>query len=126
MSEHAPKIILVVDDETFMHVFMQHHLARAGYKVLAARNGREGLEKAAAENPDLIVMDIMMEEMDGLSALRELKGTEATRGIPVIMITTSAQTLTRQESEASGAALFMTKPFSPTQLLLEIKRLLGD
>jgi CheY-like chemotaxis protein len=120
------KTILVVDDEKFMHIFMQHHLARAGYRLLSARNGREGLEKAAAEKPDLIVMDIMMEEMDGLSALRELKNTEATRGIPIIMITTSAQTLTRQESEASGAAMFMTKPFSPTQLLLEIKRLLGE
>ena len=53
--------------------------------MLDARNGREGLEKAAAEKPDLIVMDIMMEEMDGLSALRELKHTEATRGIPVII-----------------------------------------
>jgi CheY-like chemotaxis protein len=126
MSEHAAKTILVVDDETFMHIFMQHHLTRAGYKVLTARNGREGLEKATGEKPDLIVMDIMMEEMDGLSALRELKHAEATRGIPVIMITTSAQTLTRQESEASGAALFMTKPFSPTQLLLEIRRLLGE
>ena len=126
MSGLASKTILVVDDETFMHVFMQHHLARAGYQVLAARNGREGLEKAANEKPDLIVMDVMMAEMDGLSALRQLKQTETTRGIPVIMITTSAQALTRQESEASGAALFMTKPFSPTQLLLEIKRLLGE
>jgi CheY-like chemotaxis protein len=126
MSEQAPKTVLVVDDERFMHIFMQTHLTRAGYRVLSARNGREGLEKAAAEKPDLIVMDIMMEELDGLSALRELKKAEATRGIPVIMITTSAQTLTRQESESSGAAMFLTKPFSPTQMLMEIKRLLGE
>ena len=119
------KKILVVDDETFMHVFMAHHLARAGYEVVAARNGREGIEKAATEKPDLVVMDVMMAEMDGLSALRELKQNTATRDLPVIMITTSAQMLTRQESEASGAALFLTKPFSPTQLLQEIKRLLG-
>jgi CheY-like chemotaxis protein len=120
------KTILVVDDEKFMHIFMQHHLARAGYRLLSARNGREGLEKAAAEKPDLIVMDVMMDVMDGLSALRELKQTEATRGIPVIMITMSAQAMTRQESEASGAAMFLTKPFSPTQLLMEIKKLLGE
>jgi CheY-like chemotaxis protein len=122
----AGKTILVVDDEKFMHIFMQHHLTRAGYRVLAARNGREGLEQAAAEKPDLIVMDVMMDEMDGLSALRELKVAEATRGIPVIMITMSAQAMTRQESEASGAAIFLTKPFSPTQLLMEIKKLLGE
>lgn len=120
------KTILVVDDEKFMHIFMQHHLARAGYRLLSARNGREGLELAAAEKPDLIVMDVMMDEMDGLTALRELKQSEATKRIPVIMITMSAQAMTRQESEASGAAMFLTKPFSPTQLLMEIKKLLGE
>jgi CheY-like chemotaxis protein len=120
------KTILVVDDEKFMHIFMQHHLSRAGYRLLSARNGREGLERAAAEKPDLIVMDVMMDEMDGLSALRELKLAEATKHIPVIMITMSAQAMTRQESEASGAAMFLTKPFSPTQLLNEIKKLLGE
>jgi two-component system, chemotaxis family, chemotaxis protein CheY len=119
-----PKKILVVDDEAFMHTFMAHHLARAGYEVVAARNGREGIDKAAHEAPHLVVMDVMMAEMDGLAALRELKQNAATRSLPVIMITTSAQMLTRQESEASGAALFLTKPFSPTQLLQEIKRLL--
>jgi two-component system chemotaxis response regulator CheY len=69
-------------------------------------------------------MDVMMPDMDGLAALKQLKESEATRGIPVIMITASAQALTRQEAEASGAALFFTKPFSPTQLLEDIKRLL--
>ena len=118
------KKILVVDDEAFMHIFMGHHLTRAGYEIISARNGCEGLEKAN-ENPDLIVMDVMMAEMDGLAALRQLKQTGGTRDIPVIMITTSAQTLTRQESESSGASVFLTKPFSPTQLLAEIGRLLG-
>lgn len=126
MSNATPKKILVVDDETFMHIFMQHHLTRAGYAVLSARDGREGLEKAARETPDLIIMDIMMDGMDGLSALHELKKAEATRGVPVIMITTSAHAFTRQEAESSGAAMFLTKPFSPTQLLAEIKRLLGE
>jgi CheY-like chemotaxis protein len=121
-----PKRILVVDDEAFMHVFMAHHLKRAGYEIVAAHNGREGLACAATNRPDLVVMDVMMAEMDGLAALRELKQNDATRKVPVIMITTSAQTLTRQESEASGAALFLTKPFSPTQLVDEIKRLVGQ
>ena len=107
-----------------MHVFMAHHLRRAGYEVLAAHDGREALQRAAADVPDLVVMDVMMAEMDGLAALRELKQNDATRKVPVIMITTSAQTLTREESEASGAALFLTKPFSPTQLVHEIRRLL--
>ena len=120
------KPILVVDDEEFMQVFMRHHLGRAGFAVVSAKNGREALELAAARQPGLIVMDVMMSEMDGLAALRELKQSEATREIPVIMITTSAQMLTRQESEASGAALFLTKPFSPTQLVAEIRKLMGE
>ncbi|MDB6019117.1 MAG: Response regulator consisting of a CheY-like receiver domain and a winged-helix DNA-binding domain [Pedosphaera sp.] len=120
------KKILVVDDEYYMHRLMQHHLLRAGYSMVTARNGREALEKAAGEAPDLVIMDVMMAEMDGLTALKQLKETKATSEIPVIMITASAHFVTRQESESSGAAGFFTKPFSPTQLLLEIKRLLPE
>ncbi len=79
-----PRQILVVDDEPFMHVFMSHHLKRAGYGVIAARNGREALERALTDQPDLVVMDVMMSELDGLSALRELKHNDATRHLPVI------------------------------------------
>lgn len=118
------KKILVVDDEQYMHRLMQHHLVRAGYEMIIARNGREAVEKAAQENPHLVIMDVMMAEMDGLSALRELKQAPATRDIPVIMITASPHATMQQESEKAGAAGFYTKPFSPTQLLLEIKRLL--
>jgi two-component system chemotaxis response regulator CheY len=114
--------ILVVDDELYMRRLMQHHLARAGYELAFAVNGRDAVEQATRNQPGLIIMDVMMPDMDGLAALKQLKESEATRGIPVIMITASAQALTRQEAEASGAALFFTKPFSPTQLLEDIKR----
>src|SRR4051812_14874267 len=120
------KKILVVDDEYYMHRLMQHHLVRAGYEMITARNGREALEKASEESPDLVIMDVMMAEMDGLSALKELKQSPSTCEIPVIIITASAQQMTRQESESNGAAGFFTKPFSPTQLLMEIKRLLPE
>jgi CheY-like chemotaxis protein len=120
------KKILVVDDEHYMRRLMQHHLLRAGYEMITAHNGREAVEKATLEMPDLVIMDVMMAELDGLSALKQLKQSAITREIPVIMITASAQMGTRQESETSGAAGFFTKPFSPTQLLLEIKRLLPE
>ncbi len=120
------KKILVADDQQYMHQLMQHHLARAGYQVVSARNGREALEKAGKELPQLIIMDVMMLELDGLAALKQLKQAESTRKIPVIMMTASAQMLTQEEAESSGAAAFFTKPFSPTQLIMEIKRLLGE
>jgi CheY-like chemotaxis protein len=120
------KKILVVDDEHYMHRLMRHHLARAGFEIIDAQNGREAIEMATREKPDLIIMDVMMAEMDGLTALKGLKESESTRRIPVIMLTASAHTLTREQSESSGAAAFFTKPFSPTQLLAEIKRLLPD
>jgi CheY-like chemotaxis protein len=120
------KKILVVDDEQYMHRLMQHHLVRAGYEMITARNGREAVEKAVAENPHLVIMDVMMSEMDGLAALKELKQSPATREIPVIMITASPHATMQQESELAGAAGFYTKPFSPTQLLIEIKRLLPE
>lgn len=118
------KRILVVDDEEYMHRLMGHHLLRAGYEIITARNGLEAIHKAKGECPELVLMDVMMPEMDGLAALTELKRCEPTRSIPVIMLTTNARTLTKEEAEASGAAAFFTKPFSPTQLLLEVKRLL--
>lgn len=118
----TPKI-LVVDDEPYMHVLLRHHLQRAGFATFKATNGREAIDTALREQPSVIVMDVMMEQMDGLAALKELKASDRTNGIPVIMITANAYQITRDVAEASGAALFMTKPFSPTKLMQEIKRL---
>jgi len=116
------KQILVVDDDPLMHRLYQHHLERAGYQMVSARNGREALDAAARQPPQLIVMDIMMPDMDGLEALRELKKSDATKAIPVIIITANGHHIARKESESCGAAVFLTKPFSPMQLLTEIKR----
>src|SRR5689334_8305159 len=112
------KTILIVDDEEYMRRLMQHHLVRAGYRIAAAQNGLEAVAKAASEAPDLIILDLIMAEMDGLAALKQLKQADATRDIPVVVITTSANSVSRQESEAAGAAGFFTKPFSPTLLLV--------
>jgi CheY-like chemotaxis protein len=125
MADQSPKI-LVVDDQPYMHALMRHHLARAGYKMFKAANGREAVEVATTELPALIVMDVMMEEMDGLAALRQLKALAATKHIPVVMITANAHHVTRADAEASGAVLYLTKPFSPTKLMLEIQRLVAS
>jgi CheY-like chemotaxis protein len=117
------KQILVVDDDQLMHRLFQHHLERAGYQMVSALSGREALDIVARQPPALIVMDIMMPDIDGLVALRELKKSDATKSIPVIVITANGHQLARKESETSGAAIFLTKPFSPMQLLNEIRRL---
>ena len=116
--------ILVVDDQPYMHALMRHNLQRAGYEMVAASNGQEAIEAAMRHQPHVIVMDVMMEGMDGLTALKQLKADERTKNIPVIMITANAHQLTREDAEKSGAALFLTKPFSPTKLLEEIQKLL--
>jgi CheY-like chemotaxis protein len=117
------KQILVVDDDPLMHRLFQHHLERAGYQMLSAVNGREALDIAQRQAPHLIVMDIIMPDIDGLAVLRELKQADATKGIPVIIITANTHNIMRKESENCGSAIFLTKPFSPAQLLNEIRRL---
>jgi CheY-like chemotaxis protein len=116
--------ILVVDDDPITQRVLQHYLTRTGHNILSASNGREAIEVALRELPQLIILDVMMPEMGGLTALRQLKELDATKSIPVIIVTVQAAPLTQLEAEASGAALFITKPFSPTQLLAAINRLL--
>ncbi|MCX6907449.1 MAG: response regulator [Verrucomicrobia bacterium] len=120
-----PQKILIVDDEAFILRVTELSLKKGGYQLIFGRNGVEAVQEAARELPDLIVMDVQMPEMDGLAALRHLKQNPATARIPVIMLTARGHVLTRQDAENSGAALFLTKPCSPTQLLSEVQRILG-
>ena len=116
--------VLIVDDEPHMLRLTELSLKKGGFEILIGRNGREALEIAVSERPDLIVMDVVMPELDGLTALRQLKENPDTTAIPVIMLTMRGQALARQEAEKSGAAIYITKPYSPSQLLAEAKRIL--
>jgi DNA-binding response OmpR family regulator len=118
--------ILIVDDEPHMRRITELSLKKAGYEILIACNGREAVEAAARALPALIVMDVSMPEMDGFEALRQLKATAATAAIPVIMLTSRGQTVAREEAATSGAALYLTKPFSPSALAAEARRLTGE
>lgn len=122
MTEQPIKV-LVVDDEPFMVRLIGIVLERDGYEMLHAANGREAVDLARREIPNLIIMDGMMPQMDGLAALRQLKQEEATRGIPVILLTANPNRFSREDAVSSGATVFLTKPFSPTQLLGEIRRI---
>lgn len=117
------KKILAVDDERHIVRLVEINLIRDGYQVVTANNGRQALEKVAAEKPDLIIMDVMMPEMDGFAALQQLKADPATSSIPVIMLTAKAQDADVFQGWKSGADLYLTKPFNPKELLTFVRRI---
>jgi CheY-like chemotaxis protein len=123
-TETAAKI-LFADDDQLMHRLYQPHMERAGFKVVEASNGREAVEAALRETPQLAVVDFQMPEMDGLSVVQELKRTEATRAIPVILISSDARCYQyKKQFLEVGASAVLMKPFSATQLLQTIQRVL--
>lgn len=116
--------VLVIEDEGDIAELVAFNLERSGLKVEKAADGLQGLELAQSLLPDLIVLDLMMPGMDGISLFKELKREAATRIIPVIMLTARGQTEDRIMGLEVGADDYMTKPFSPKELLLRVKNLL--
>ena len=114
-----PKI-LVVDDEVHILKIIDYKLRTAGYTVITAADGVEGVEKARAEQPDLILLDVMMPRMDGFQALEALKRDPATKAIPVFMLTVKGKEMDRLRGLQMGIAAYITKPFSPNALLARI------
>ena len=117
--------ILVADDEVYMLRLLEMTFKKGGYEVVPCRDGKEALALSASARPQLIVLDVMMPGLDGLGALRQLKEDAATREIPVVVLSAIGHALTRVEAEVAGAALFLAKPFSPNQLLLEVQKIIG-
>ncbi len=123
MSANSDKRILVCDDEKHIVRLVQINLEREGYTVLTAYDGKEGLSKAEAEKPDLIVLDVMMPYMDGFEVLRNLKKNPDTRDIPVIMLTAKAQDADVFRGWKEGVDTYLTKPFNPMELISFVKRI---
>ena len=120
------KKILVVDDEPHLAEMMGNRLRANRYEVATAVTGREGLEKAKEEKPDLILLDILMPDMDGYQMLQHLKGSPQTRDIPVIILTVKKWNEDTEKAIASGAVDYLTKPFSPVTLMEMVKRALEN
>ena len=118
-----PKKILAVDDEKHIVRLVQVNLERAGYTVVTANDGKEALQQVEAENPDLVVLDVMMPYMDGFEVLQNLRRNPATRDIPVIMLTAKAQDADVFKGWQSGVDCYLTKPFNPMELLSFVKRI---
>ncbi|MGI6296463.1 MAG: response regulator transcription factor [Armatimonadota bacterium] len=118
-----PKKILAVDDEKHIVRLVQVNLERAGYQVVTANDGKEALQKVAEENPDLVVLDVMMPYMDGFEVLQNLRRNPSTRDIPVVMLTAKAQDADVFKGWQSGVDCYLTKPFNPMELLSFVKRI---
>jgi pilus assembly protein CpaE len=116
--------ILVVDDDPNALRLIGYALQRQGYKVVIAQNGQEALDKAQSENPNLIVLDVMMPVMDGHEVLRRLRASPATARVPVILFTAKSQVDDKVAGFEAGADDYLTKPVTPAELVARIKALL--
>jgi len=117
--------ILVVDDEPEAVELVEFNLKQAGYAVSTAMDGAEALNKARSQTPDLIVLDVMLPEMDGFEICKTLRNEAATARTPILMLTAKAAELDRVLGLELGADDYLTKPFSPRELLLRIKKILA-
>lgn len=116
--------ILIVEDERDIADLIGFNLQRAGYQILKAHDGVEGTELALRERPDLILLDLMLPGRDGYSVFRELRRDPRTVNTPVIMLTARAQTEDRIQGLEAGADDYLTKPFSPKELMLRVQAIL--
>ncbi|MDZ4064638.1 MAG: response regulator [Coriobacteriia bacterium] len=116
------RTILVVDDAAFMRMMIRDILAKEGYVIHEAVNGRDAVEKYGEVRPDLVTMDITMPEMNGLEALREIRSGDSSAR--VLMVSAMGQQKMIAEALESGAMDFLVKPFQPTKVLETVKKCL--
>ncbi len=118
--------VLLADDDPILHRVLTHRLGREGYEVLSAYNGREALELAARQPPDLLILDGIMPELDGFAVLREWRAKEDLAKIPVVMLTARNREEDVVGAFEGGAVDYLTKPFSPAELVARVKRVMAD
>ncbi|MER3500299.1 MAG: hypothetical protein IMHGJWDQ_000632 [Candidatus Fervidibacter sp.] len=118
--------ILVADDDPAIQELVRFTLESRGYQVITASNGAETVRKAIAENPDLLILDILMPELDGYEIIRLLKNTEETAHIPIVVLTAYASDAGALVSWMEGADGYLVKPFNPDELLMVVERTLAE
>jgi two-component system cell cycle response regulator DivK len=116
--------ILVVEDQLDNRQILRDLLGNAGYELLEAENGAEALTAVAKQRPDLILMDIQLPVMDGYEATRRLKADPATKSIPIIVVTSYALSGDETKAREAGCDAYVTKPYSPRQLLGKVREFL--
>lgn len=119
-----PRTILVVDDAAFMRMMIRDILAREGYVIQEAVNGRDAIEKYRETRPDLVTLDITMPEVDGIEALQAIR--QINPDARVLMVSAMGQQKLIVDALEAGAADFLVKPFQPTKVLQAVKKCLED
>ena len=120
----TPRVVLVVDDHEDNRRILRDLLASAGYEVVEATTGDDGVAMAKARTPDLILMDIQLPGIDGYEATRRIKADDALRRIPLIVVTSYALSGDDAKALAAGADAYVAKPFSPRAMLAKIREYL--
>jgi len=109
--------VLIADDELRLRKVVSLHLKKSGFDVLEAGNGQQAVDMALELSPDVIVLDVMMPEKSGLEACAELKAVEQFKDVPVILLTAMAESEDIKKGKEAGADEYLTKPFSPKELI---------
>lgn len=116
--------VLVVDDEPEIVALVAYHLAKAGYRVTTAASGQDAIDQTRRERPALIVLDLMLPGISGFDVLEQLRNEEATRDVAVLMLTARRDEPDRIRGLSLGADDYLTKPFSPAELVLRVAAIL--
>jgi two-component system chemotaxis response regulator CheY len=119
------KTILAVDDSTSIRQMVTFTLKGAGYDVLEAADGQDGLTKAKSKSVDLVLTDQNMPKMDGLTLIKSLRGMPQYKSTPILMLTTESSDTMKSQGKAAGATGWLVKPFDPQKLLDVVKKVIG-
>jgi two-component system, chemotaxis family, chemotaxis protein CheY len=119
------KTILTVDDSGSLRQMLAFSLKEAGYSVIEAVNGQDGLDKAKQQTVDLVLTDQNMPVMDGLCLIKALRGLKSYRSVPILMLTTESGPEMKAQGKAAGANGWLVKPFDPARLTEVVKKLIG-
>lgn len=126
MVTERRKKVLIVDDESIMVSVLQRHVSNAGYESISASNGQEALEKIEKEEPDLVLLDLVMPGMNGFETCRRIRENEKTKKLPVLIITALRGQADSTAAAASGANDFIVKPIDGTDLAKRLRARLGS